>query len=51
MLLQNKAYEQLTDNKKIADKNKTSVDSQLREMKKAARGKIVLIVLVYKKHY
>ena len=50
MLLQNKAYEQLTDNKKIADKNKTSVDSQLHEMKKAARGKIVLIVLVRTYH-
>ena len=46
MLLQQRAYAQLTGNGKLADKDRTSVASQLDEMKKAARGKIVLIVLV-----
>ena len=44
MLLQCKAYEQLTGYEKISDKYKTSVDSQLNEMKKAARGKVVLMI-------
>ena len=44
MILQQRAYSQLTGNEKISDKYKTSVDSQLNEMKKAARGKVVLII-------
>ena len=44
MLLQQRAYSQLTGNGKISDKDKTSVDSQLDEMKKAAEGKVVLVV-------
>ena len=44
MLLQQRAYAQLTGNGKISDKDKTSVDSQLDEMKKAAEGKVVLMV-------
>lgn len=45
MLLQQKAYSQLTGNKKIADKDTASMDSQLYELEKAAKGKIVLVVL------
>ena len=44
MLLQCNAYEQLTGNEKISDKYKTSVASQLNEMKKAGKGKVVLVV-------
>ena len=44
LLLQQRAYAQLTGNGKISDKDKTSVESQLDEMKKAAEGKVVLIV-------
>ena len=50
MLLQQRAYAQLTGNESIPEKYTRSVESQLDEMKKAARGKIVLIVLV-QKHY
>ena len=49
MLLQCKAYEQLTGNEKISDKYKTSVNSQLIEMKKAAEGKVVLMVRLHAK--
>ena len=46
MLLQNRAFGQLTNNQKRLDQHKTSADSQLNELKKAARGKVVLMVLV-----
>jgi hypothetical protein len=46
ILLQQRCYAQLTGNQKISDKHKTSVVSQLDELKKAAKGKVVLIVLV-----
>jgi hypothetical protein len=46
MLLQNKAYEQLSNNESMPEKYRRSVDQQLHEMKKVAKGKIVLMVLV-----
>ena len=46
MLLQQRAYAQLTGNESIPDKYKRSFESQLDEMKKVAKGKIVLMVLV-----
>ena len=44
MLLQQRAYNQLTGNGKLSDKDKTSVESQLDEMQKVAKGKVVLII-------
>ena len=46
MLLQQRAYAQLTGNQQISEACKVSIESQLDEMKKAAKGKIVLMVLV-----
>ena len=46
MVLQNKAYEQLSNNESMPEKYRRSVDQQLHEMKKVAKGKIVLMVLV-----
>ena len=44
MLLQQRAYSQLTGNEDIPEKYRRSVDSQLDEMKKAAEGKVVLMI-------
>ena len=44
MRLQQRAYSQLTSNEDIPEKYRRSVDSQLDEMKKAARGKVVLMI-------
>jgi hypothetical protein len=46
MLLQQRAYAQLTSNKQIPEACTKSVDSQLDELRKAAKDKIVLLVLV-----
>ena len=45
MILQQKAYSQLSGNEDIPEKYKRSADSQLNEMKKIAKGKVVLMIL------
>ena len=45
MQLQQNLYQQLTDNDKIPKKATDSSQSQLRELIKSAKGKLVLLVL------